>query len=138
MDVLAQEAARLGVALDEYAIARFARYLELLDEWQGRAGLTAVTDREAVQRRHFGEALAPLAVLVEYALPLLRDGGMLAAPKGGRAATESAEAAAAIEALGGEAEPSLALPLAPETPAQQVLLVRRTGPLDERFPRRPG
>ena len=42
---------------------RFGRYLELLVEWTPRAGLTAVTDPDEVQRRHFGESLALLHVL---------------------------------------------------------------------------
>ena len=46
-------------------------------------------------------AVAPLPVLVEYALPLLRPGGLLAAPKGSRARDELREAEAAIETLGG-------------------------------------
>jgi 16S rRNA (guanine527-N7)-methyltransferase len=83
-------------------------------------------------------ALAPLPVLVEYALPLLREGGVLATPKGSRADEEREAAAGAIEALGGTLEVSLELPLGPGFPEQQVVLVRRTGPLDERFPRRPG
>ena len=83
-------------------------------------------------------AVAPLPVLVEYALPLLRDGGILATPKGSRARAELAEAAGAIAALGGVAEEPVELPLPPAVPPQSVLFVRRAGPLDERYPRRPG
>ncbi|MCH8187221.1 MAG: class I SAM-dependent methyltransferase [Proteobacteria bacterium] len=83
-------------------------------------------------------AVAPLPVLVEYALPLLRDGGVLATPKGSRAQAELAEAAGAIAALGGVAEEPVDLPLPAEAPPQSVLFVRRAGPLDERYPRRPG
>ena len=224
----------MSVALDGGALERFARYLELIEEWRERAGLTAVTDPEPVQRRHFGEslallsalrvagilteaapasvadlgtgagfpglpmriaepalrltliesharrcrfleavvealalddvrvvqaraeeagrapslrgafdlvvarALAPLPVLVEYALPLLREDGVLAAPKGSHAAEELEAAAPAIAALAGEALPPVPLALAPHAPPQQVLLVRRAGALDDRYPRRPG
>jgi 16S rRNA (guanine527-N7)-methyltransferase len=83
-------------------------------------------------------AVAHLAVLVELALPLLRPDGVLATPKGERASTELAEAAAAIEALGGRTEPPLALPLPEDVPPQTVLVVRRTGALDARYPRRSG
>ena len=82
--------------------------------------------------------VAPLPVLVEYALPLLRRGGLLAAPKGSRADEELTQAAAAIAALGGVAEPSRSLPLPGGVPPQQLVLVRRTGELDDRYPRRPG
>ena len=233
---LVAAAARLGVTLDGRAVERFGRYLDLLLEWSPRAGLTSVTDRDEVQRRHFAESLAvlrvlrdagavdprgtsivdigagaglpglpmrivepalrltlvesnarrcrflelvvaelaldgvtvvraraeeagrdpalrgtfdlavaravaPLPVLVEYALPLLRSGGLLAASKGSGAEEELAGAAAAIAALGGVTEPSLALPppgdAAPPHP-QRLVLVRRTGELDDRYPRRPG
>ncbi len=231
--MVAAEAARLGITLDDRALGRFGRYLELLLEWNPRAGLTSITDPEEVQRRHFGEALAlivmlrevgaldsgrttvvdvgagaglpglpmrivdpelrltlidaserhcrfleavvaelsldgvrvlhtrvedagrapdlrasfdlavaravaPLPVLVEYALPLLRAGGLLATPKGSRAAAELEAAAAAIEALGGSSEPSRPLSLPAGSPPQKVLFVRRTRELDDRYPRRAG
>jgi 16S rRNA (guanine527-N7)-methyltransferase len=75
---------------------------------------------------------------VEYALPLLRPGGVLATPKGSRAREELTEAAAAIDALGGWAEEPVELPLPSGAPPQLVLLVRRTGALDGRYPRRAG
>ena len=83
-------------------------------------------------------AVAPLAVLVEYALPLLRLGGILATPKGSRANDERAEAQPAIIALGGVELDPLPLSLPPDTPSQQVILVRREGPLEDRYPRRAG
>ncbi len=83
-------------------------------------------------------AVAPMPVLVEYALPLLRKGGLLATPKGSRAIDDLAQAEAAIAALGGVAEPSLPLSLPEGVPPQTVLLVRRTGKLKERYPRRAG
>ena len=83
-------------------------------------------------------AVAPLPVLVEYALPLLRPGGILAAPKGSRARDELREAEAAIEVLGGEVLEPLPLSLPEEAVPQLVVLVRRGGPLSERYPRRPG
>jgi 16S rRNA (guanine527-N7)-methyltransferase len=45
-------------------------------------------------------AVAPLAVLVEYAAPLLRAGGVLVAWKGARDAAEESGGAAAAERLG--------------------------------------
>ncbi len=234
LSLLPADAARLGLALSDAQCAAFARYRDLLLEWNERAGLTTVTDPDEVERRHFGEslallavlreagvlvagaaarvadlgpgggfpglpmrivepalrltlvesharraaflelaarelglddvdvrhtraedagrdpalraafdvvvarALAPLAVLVEYALPLLCEGGVLAAPKGSRARDELAEASAAIAALGGEPLAARPLPLPPGPYEQLVLLVRRTGPLDDRYPRRAG
>ena len=228
------EIERLGVACDATTRMAFDRYLDLIREWNERAGLTGITDPAEVVRRLFGEsiallvalqganlvptaevvrvadlgtgggfpglpmrlieprlevvliesqrrrcefleaataslgledvavvnaraedagrdealretfdlvvarAVAPLPVLVEYALPLLRRGGLLATPKGSRAAEELTEAGAAIEALGGVALESVALSLPVGAPPQQVLLVRREGDLDDRYPRRAG
>jgi 16S rRNA (guanine527-N7)-methyltransferase len=83
-------------------------------------------------------ALAALPVLVEYALPLTRDGGVLATPKGSRADDEERAAQPAINALGGTLEPRLELRLRAGAPAQHVVLVRRVRPLDDRYPRRAG
>ena len=232
MAVLDAEAARLGFSLDPAARERFASYLVMLQEWNPRAALTAVVESATVQRRHFGESLALLAVLrhasllpsaasvvdigagggvtglpmhiadpslrltllevngrkcrfleavvealaldgvavtqaraedagrdpalrgrfdvavaravaalpvlVEYALPLLAPDGVLATPKGSRFEPELAQAVAAIAALGGTAEPPITLPLPAGTPSQTVLVVRRTGELDDRYPRRAG
>jgi 16S rRNA (guanine527-N7)-methyltransferase len=234
LPALREEAERLGLPFDDALEARFARYLALLVDWNDRAGLTAITDVEVIQRRHFGEslallvalrgagvlvpgvealmvdlgpgggfpgvpmamaepalrlvaveaqerrcaflraladtvglagaevvharaeeagrmpalrgrcdlavarALAPLPVLIEYALPLLRPGGVLAAPKGSRAEEEVAEATGALAALGGTLLAPVTLSLGPGAPEQRVILVRRDGPLDDRYPRRAG
>lgn len=83
-------------------------------------------------------ALAAMPVLVEYAVPLLRPGGVLAAPKGSRALDELEAARGAIAALGARAREPLALSLPPDVPPQLVLLVERVGALDSRYPRRAG
>lgn len=239
--VLERGAARAGVPLDADQLGRFARYLDLLLEWNDRAGLTSLSDASEITSRHFVEslallavlrdagllaateqpvrprvadigtgggfpglpmriaapsldlafdlvliesqarrcrflelvvdaldlarvevvqsriedagrsprlreqfdlvvarALAPLSVLVELALPLLRPGGVLATPKGERAHAELEEAGAALEALGGVALPPLALPHEEGAHPQTVVLVRREGDLDARYPRRAG
>lgn len=222
------------MTLDGAALATFERYLDLVEEWNERAGITSLTDTAELQHRHFGEslallqalraagvmvagapvriadlgpgggfpglpmrivepgiqlvlvesnqkradflrltaddlaltdvevisarvedagrapalrasfdlvtarALAAMPVLVEYALPLLREGGIFAAPKGSRALDELAEAGPALAALGGVTLDPVALPVAPGSPPQTVLLVRREGDLDDRYPRRAG
>ena len=83
-------------------------------------------------------ALAAMPVLVEYAVPLLRPGGVLASPKGSRALDELEAARGAIAALGAEALAPLPLSLPEDAPPQLVLLVRRVGALDVRYPRRSG
>lgn len=234
LSLLPDDAERLGFPMTAAQCASFERYRDLLLEWNNRAGLTTVTDPVEIERRHFGEslallavlrdaglaggaapirladlgpgagfpgvpmrivdptlhltliesharraafldllvgelalgdvtvrqaraedagrapdlraafdvvvarALAPLPVLVEYALPLLRDGGVLAAPKGSRALDELTEARGAIAALGGAALDPRPLPLPAGAPVQHVVLIRCDGPLDDRYPRRPG
>ena len=234
LDPLRSEASRLALELDAEAESRFGRYLDLIEAWRVRAGVTAIRDADTMQERLFGESLAllvalreagilkagespaivdigsgagipgipmhiadpslaltlveshgrrcefletaidelaldgvavrrmraeeagrdpelresfdlavaravaPLPVLVEYALPLLRPGGLLAAPKGSRARDELSEAEAAIETLGGHVLTPLPLSLPEGAVAQIVVLVRRSGPMPERYPRRPG
>jgi len=80
--------------------------------------------------------VAPLTVLVELALPLLKVGGFLATPKGSRARQEMAEAGRALALCGGrivsaEPLPSPTLPLT-------LVLVEKTAPTPAAYPRRPG
>lgn len=83
-------------------------------------------------------AVAPLAVLVELALPFLKVGGLLAAPKGSGARGEAQEALAALHTCGGllESLGPLAVPGAETAPT--LVLIRKTSSTPERFPRRPG
>ena len=82
-------------------------------------------------------AVAPLAVLMEYALPALRIGGWLAAPKGSAALSELEAAANAFEALGGRLYDAAPFQ-PPEGLRQTVILVEKIAPTPERYPRRPG
>jgi 16S rRNA (guanine527-N7)-methyltransferase len=79
-------------------------------------------------------ALAPLRVLVEYALPLLRVGGVAVFPKGAGAADEVAAAADVLRILGGRAETEP--PSRPQ--GSPVVVIRKTAPTPPEFPRRPG
>lgn len=81
-------------------------------------------------------AVAPLPVLVEYALPFLRVGGHLAAPKGTGAEREVEEAARALDELGGVVREVVALPV--EDVVSTLVLVEKVQPTPERFPRRTG
>lgn len=83
-------------------------------------------------------ALAPLNVLVEYAAPLLRDGGTLLAWKGRRDEPEEADGAAAGAQIG--LEPTEVLSVHPWDGAEHLHLHRfvKVGTTPKRFPRRPG
>ena len=63
MEILSDQAPRLGLDLSPEQLARFAEYERLLAEGNQWANLTAITDPEAVQVRHFLDSLtAVLAV----------------------------------------------------------------------------
>jgi len=125
-----------------------AAFLERLVQRLGLEHVTVV-NRRAEEAAHDSEhreaydlalarAVAPLPVLVELALPFLRVGGALAAPKGSGARREIAEAASALAACGGAVEYVGALEV-PETKTPPTLVViRKESPTPARFPRRPG
>jgi 16S rRNA (guanine527-N7)-methyltransferase len=101
------------------------------EEWadaDGRSEYEAVTAR----------AVAPLAVLVEYAAPLLCEGGVLVAWKGARNGDEDGAGQEAAEVLGLEA--GRVLPVEPfaGTRHRHLHVFIKLRPTPERFPRRPG
>jgi 16S rRNA (guanine527-N7)-methyltransferase len=80
------------------------------------------------------QALAPLRVLVEYALPLLRPGGLAVFPKGQNAMEEVTAASSALRLIGGRAEVH-----GPPSPhVSPVILVRKVATTPSEYPRRPG
>jgi 16S rRNA (guanine527-N7)-methyltransferase len=81
-------------------------------------------------------AVAPLPVLIEYSLPFLRAGGHLASSRGGGAEREAEEAARALEELGGRLVEVAELPVEDLTSA--LVLIEKTRPTPERYPRRTG
>jgi 16S rRNA (guanine527-N7)-methyltransferase len=83
-------------------------------------------------------AVAPLSVLLEYAAPVLAEGGTLVAWKGRIEAVEEADARAAASALGmGELEKRAALPFV-EARDRYLYLSSKVSPTPSRFPRRLG
>jgi 16S rRNA (guanine527-N7)-methyltransferase len=94
----------------------------------GREGYDAVTAR----------AVGPLAVLAEYASPLLREGGVLVAWKGARDAREEEAAARAAGGLGLHVrEPVSVRPFAGAR-ERHLHVLAKVGPTPEVLPRRPG
>jgi len=94
----------------------------------GRDAYDAVTAR----------AVGPLAVLVEYAAPLLRDAGVLVAWKGERDAAEEAAGAAAARAVGMAVEEVLPVKPYRSSENRHLHVFRKTSPTPDRFPRRAG
>jgi 16S rRNA (guanine527-N7)-methyltransferase len=94
----------------------------------GRDAYDAVTAR----------AVGPLAVLVEYAAPLLREGGVLVAWKGARDADEEAAGAGAAGQLGMAAGELLPVKPFPSSENRHLHVFRKISPTPAGFPRRPG
>lgn len=127
-----RRAAFLQAAIEALALEH-AEVVPMRAEDAGRARALRATFDLVTAR-----ALAPLPVLIEYALPLLKDGGLLVAPKGSRAIDELAASSGALAALGGDVRDTLDLPLPEGVPPQRVIVIRRTGRLDGLYPRRAG
>ncbi len=83
-------------------------------------------------------ALGPLALLVEYAAPLLRQGGVLVAWKGARDAAEESAGAAAAAELGLAVEEVLSVKPFPSSENRHLHVMRKISPTPPGFPRRPG
>jgi 16S rRNA (guanine527-N7)-methyltransferase len=83
-------------------------------------------------------AVASLAVLVEYAAPLLREGGVLVAWKGARDAVEEGAATAAAQKLGLLGEGVRAVTPFEGARNRHLHVFRKVAPTPAGFPRRPG
>lgn len=119
---LVQAAARLGlrgvevVATTAEEVGRDPRYRETFDV--------------AVAR-----ALAPMPVLAELCLPLVKVGGKLLAQKTAREDVTAARGA--IEIVGGDLESVVVAP-SPARGSGIVVVVRKVAPTPDAYPRRPG
>jgi len=83
-------------------------------------------------------ALASLNVLVEYAAPLLAEGGALVAWKGRREAGEEADGSAAAEVLGMRLEDVLRVQPFPQARERHLYLYLKVRSTPNGYPRRPG
>jgi 16S rRNA (guanine527-N7)-methyltransferase len=130
------------------SVGKKAAFLDHVVACLGLTGVTVLCARaEDVGRdvRHRGtydvavaRAVADLAVLAEYLLPLLVVGGRMVVPKGAHAATEAAGAARALDALGGRLL-SVDPYLLPGVPDERCLVVvEKARQTPERYPRRAG
>ncbi|MCS6887290.1 16S rRNA (guanine(527)-N(7))-methyltransferase RsmG [Chloroflexus sp.] len=97
--------------------------------------------RNPAEREHYevvtARAVAELRVLVEYALPLLRIGGRLLAPKGRDPAAEISAARNALTLLGGEISYCQPVDI-PGEERRSLVIVTKIAPTPDRFPRAVG
>jgi 16S rRNA (guanine527-N7)-methyltransferase len=115
-------AAAAGIANAELVHAR-------AEEWEEGFG-----SHDLVTAR----ALAELAVVAEYAAPLLREGGTLVAWKGRRDPTEEDDGAFAAGELGLEVGEVRHVQPFPDALDRHLHLFRKVAPTSSQFPRRPG
>jgi 16S rRNA (guanine527-N7)-methyltransferase len=94
----------------------------------GRDAYDAVTVR----------AVGPLALLVEYAAPLLRPDGVLVAWKGTRDPAEEAAGAAAAEMVGMDAGEVVQVQPYPASENRHLHVYRKIAPTPPEYPRRAG
>ena len=66
MEILAVQAQRLGLHLTPTQLGQFAEYTRLLSEGNRRANLTAVTDADDVQVRHYLDSLTAVLALPQW------------------------------------------------------------------------
>jgi 16S rRNA (guanine527-N7)-methyltransferase len=129
------------------SVAKKVRFLRTVVEATGLDRRVAAESRraEAVARDPrdreawpavTARAVAPLAELVELALPLLSPGGVLVAWKREPLEAELAQAGGALRALRAGPVRILANEV-PGLEAHRLVVVARAGPIDQRFPRDP-
>ena len=94
----------------------------------GREAYDAVTAR----------AMGPLALLVEYAAPLLREGGVLVAWKGARDPVEEAAGASAADRVGMALSEVVPVQPYPASENRHLHVFRKVAPTPPEFPRRAG
>ena len=142
--VLAIALRQARVALVESA-ARKCDFLERLVSTLGIANARVVHARAEVWPQGVGghdlvvaRALAPLAVVCEYAAPLLALGGTLVAWKGEVAGVESRSGERAAEMLGLQAEGAVRSAPYAGSVAHHLHVFRKVAQTPAEYPRRPG
>ena len=98
--------------------------------------------RQPAQRGQYdlavARAVAPLSVLAEYTLPLVKVGGWVIAQKGQHPAEEIKQAANALGILGGQVKHVVAVTIPGVSAARHLVLIQKIKPTPKFYPRRPG
>jgi 16S rRNA (guanine527-N7)-methyltransferase len=83
-------------------------------------------------------ALAPMPVLAEYMLPVVKVGGRMLAQKGRDAKLETQQAVSAFQALGGEVADVLSVAIPHLEEERWLVTVNKIAPTPDNYPRRVG
>ena len=98
--------------------------------------------RHADHREQYGlavaRAVAPLAVLAEYLLPLVQIGGTMLAQKGLDPTDDVTAAARAIHLMGGRHRLTMPVSVPHLAAERHLILVEKRSPTPAQYPRRPG
>lgn len=131
IESIARKCAFLHQAVERMGLANAEVICERSEDWAAGAGREAY---DAVTAR----AVGSLATLAELASPLLQDGGVLAAWKGSRSASEEAEALRAADRTAMEPVEIRTVQPYPASRGRHIHLLRKNGPTPNGLPRRPG
>jgi 16S rRNA (guanine527-N7)-methyltransferase len=123
-------------------------FLEHVVSRLGLAGVEVIKGRaeelgrDAVHREGYdlalARAVAELPVLVEYALPFCKPGGLFVAQKGAEGDAEAKAAEGAIATLGGTLRRIVHLELPTLAEPRSLVVIEKIAPTPEKYPRRPG
>ncbi|RAK05438.1 16S rRNA (guanine527-N7)-methyltransferase [Halanaerobium saccharolyticum] len=103
-----------------------AEDLAKLEEWRGSFDYVC------------SRAVASLNVLLEYAVPFLKVGGLAYFYKGPEYQAEITEARSALETLGAEIKESIELDVPGLEAERYLIIVEKNDPTDNKYPRRAG
>jgi 16S rRNA (guanine527-N7)-methyltransferase len=130
------------------SVGKKARFLEHMVKTLGLRDVDVVHGRAEELGRHaeyremfdvaLARAVAQMAVLVEYALPLLRIGGIFVAQKGAEVGEEVEAAQPAMRLLGGRLQELRAVSLPGIGGPRHLVVVEKVDSTPERYPRRAG
>lgn len=130
------------------SIGKKTTFLKELAQALGLDSVKVVTERaeemgqDKAHRQHYSaataRAVAPLPVLCEYLLPLVRVGGTMLAPKKGNISQEIEGAKKAARLLGGGEVRLHSFTLAGEEEERFVVAVKKAKPTPSGYPRRVG
>lgn len=107
--------------------------------------LTARAEEAGHQKPHRGQydvatarAVSSLPVLAEYALPLVKTGGVFIAQKGQHPGDEVKQAANALKTLGGQVDRILAVTVPGLAAARHLVIIKKITSTPKEYPRRAG
>ncbi len=123
-------------------------FLEHIASRLGLEGVEVIKGRaeelghDAAHRERYdlalARAVAELPVLVEYALPFCKQGGLFVAQKGAGGDAEARAAEGGIATLGGVLRRIVRLELPHVAEPRSLVVIKKIAPTPEKYPRRPG